>query len=136
MIIYMTKLMGEDNGFAAIQVSRQYSWCTDAGRVLLCSVLILAGGGCWMSTPLRLHDPFGRACLSDLSACLPAPAPLLPCLQLNLFEGTCYLTPLLGAWLADSMWGRYKTIIVFSCIYFLVGGWLRGWVGAARGVPA
>ena len=51
------------------------------------------------------------ACLTSLPACLPAPAPLLPCLQLNLFEGTCYLTPLLGAWLADSMWGRYKTII-------------------------
>ena len=39
--------------------------------------------------------------------------------QVNLFEGTCYLTPLLGAWLADSLWGRYKTILVFSCIYFV-----------------
>ena len=38
--------------------------------------------------------------------------------QLNLFEGTCYLTPLLGAWLADSLWGRYFTILVFSIIYF------------------
>ena len=38
--------------------------------------------------------------------------------QLNLFEGTCYLTPLLGAWLADSHWGRYYTILVFSIIYF------------------
>jgi hypothetical protein len=34
--------------------------------------------------------------------------------------GTCYLTPLLGAWLADSRWGRYKTILVFSSIYVLV----------------
>lgn len=41
-------------------------------------------------------------------------------LQVSLFSGTCYLTPLLGAWLADSMWGRYKTIMVFSLIYFLV----------------
>ncbi|KAL6768208.1 NRT1 [Auxenochlorella protothecoides x Auxenochlorella symbiontica] len=40
-------------------------------------------------------------------------------LQVSLFSGTCYLTPLLGAWLADSMWGRYKTIMVFSLIYFL-----------------
>jgi len=39
--------------------------------------------------------------------------------QLNLFEGTCYLTPLLGAWLADSLWGRYFTILVFSVIYFI-----------------
>ena len=34
--------------------------------------------------------------------------------------GTCYITPLLGAWLADSHWGRYKTILVFSTIYLLV----------------
>jgi dipeptide/tripeptide permease len=33
------------------------------------------------------------------------------------FEGTCYVTPLLGAYLADSHWGRYKTILVFSSIY-------------------
>jgi len=33
------------------------------------------------------------------------------------FEGTCYVTPLLGAYLADSHWGRYKTILVFSTIY-------------------
>ena len=58
MVIYLTRVMGEDSGFAAVQV--------------------------------------------------------------NLFEGTCYLTPLLGAWLADSLWGRYRTILVFSVIYFLV----------------
>lgn len=57
LIIYLTKVMGEDSGFAAVQV--------------------------------------------------------------NLFEGTCYLTPLLGAWLADSLWGRYRTILIFSLIYFV-----------------
>jgi dipeptide/tripeptide permease len=35
------------------------------------------------------------------------------------FEGTCYVTPLLGAYLADSHWGRYATILVFSAIYLL-----------------
>eukprot|EP00884_Botryococcus_braunii_P017310 jgi/Botrbrau1/4262/Bobra.0390s0002.1 len=40
-------------------------------------------------------------------------------IQQMVFEGTCYLTPLLGAWLADSLWGRYKTILVFSIIYFV-----------------
>lgn len=40
--------------------------------------------------------------------------------MVQLFEGTCYLTPLLGAWLADSRWGRYRTIMVFSFIYMLV----------------
>ena len=28
---------------------------------------------------------------------------------------------MLGAWLADAHWGRYKTILVFSGIYFVVG---------------
>ena len=47
--------------------------------------------------------------------------PAFASVQLMLFEGTCYLTPILGAWLADSAWGRFKTILVFSIIYFLVG---------------
>lgn len=35
-------------------------------------------------------------------------------------SGTCYIFPLLGAFLADSYWGRYATIIIFSIIYILV----------------
>ena len=35
-------------------------------------------------------------------------------------SGTCYILPLLGAFLADSYWGRFATIIVFSIIYMLV----------------
>ncbi|EFJ40034.1 hypothetical protein VOLCADRAFT_70090, partial [Volvox carteri f. nagariensis] len=53
-------------------------------------------------------------------------------IQVSVFEGTCYLTPLIGAYLADSRWGRYKTILVFSSVY-LVGmvmlaltSWLPG----------
>jgi hypothetical protein len=34
--------------------------------------------------------------------------------------GTCYLTPLIGAILADSYWGKYWTIAVFSSVYFIV----------------
>lgn len=78
------------------------------------------------STPLVLR--LGLASASNSAHATPeppsslplTPAPTHPHPQLNLFEGTCYLTPLLGAWLADSLWGRYKTIIVFSVIYFLV----------------
>ncbi|KAL7163198.1 hypothetical protein ACSBR2_039319 [Camellia fascicularis] len=33
--------------------------------------------------------------------------------------GTCYLSPLIGALLADAYWGRYWTIAAFSIIYFI-----------------
>ncbi len=46
--------------------------------------------------------------------------PAFASVQLMLFEGTCYLTPILGAWLADSRWGRFYCILVFSIIYFAV----------------
>lgn len=36
------------------------------------------------------------------------------------WQGTCYLTPLLGAFVADSYWGRHKTI-VFSLVVFTMG---------------
>lgn len=35
------------------------------------------------------------------------------------FSGTCYLTPLLGGWLADTKWDRYHTILRFSSVYFI-----------------
>jgi len=36
------------------------------------------------------------------------------------WSGTCYITPLIGAFLADSYLGRYWTIASFSVIYALV----------------
>ncbi|MCD7446164.1 Peptide transporter ptr1 [Datura stramonium] len=35
------------------------------------------------------------------------------------FQGTCYLTPLLGAFLADAYLGRYWTIAIFSILYIM-----------------
>ncbi|KAE9601013.1 putative proton-dependent oligopeptide transporter family, major facilitator superfamily [Lupinus albus] len=35
------------------------------------------------------------------------------------WQGTCYLTPLIGAILADAYWGRYWTIAGFSIIYLI-----------------
>jgi len=36
------------------------------------------------------------------------------------WSGTCYITPLIGAFLADSYLGRYWTIASFSVIYAVV----------------
>jgi glycine/D-amino acid oxidase-like deaminating enzyme len=48
-------------------------------------------------------------------------ARLLPVnLQLQVWKATVYLTPLLGAFLADAYMGRYWVILVFSIIYFIV----------------
>ncbi|XVF43489.1 hypothetical protein PTKIN_Ptkin02bG0044100 [Pterospermum kingtungense] len=35
------------------------------------------------------------------------------------WQGTCYLTPLIGAIIADAYFGRYWTIATFSTIYFI-----------------
>lgn len=37
-----------------------------------------------------------------------------------IWQGTCYITPLIGAVIADSYLGRYWTIASFSAIYFIV----------------
>ncbi|WCJ33710.1 Major facilitator superfamily protein [Euphorbia peplus] len=48
------------------------------------------------------------------------------------WSGTCYITPLLGAVLADAYWGRYWTIATFSTIY-LIG---MGTLTLSASVPA
>lgn len=40
--------------------------------------------------------------------------------QVTNWSGTCYIFPLLGAFIADSYLGRYKTIIIFSMVYIIV----------------
>lgn len=35
------------------------------------------------------------------------------------FQFWCYITPIFGAIVADQFWGKYKTILVFSVIYFI-----------------
>lgn len=36
------------------------------------------------------------------------------------FQFWCYVTPVLGGWLADTYWGKYKTIFI-SCLVYFVG---------------
>lgn len=40
--------------------------------------------------------------------------------QYSAWSGACYVTPLLGGYIADAYIGRYKAILVFCSIY-LVG---------------
>jgi len=35
----------------------------------------------------------------------------------HLFAGACYLFPLLGAYISDRIWGKYKTILYLSLVY-------------------
>ncbi|CAL4932633.1 unnamed protein product [Urochloa decumbens] len=37
--------------------------------------------------------------------------------NVSTWVGSCFLTPVIGAFLADTYWGRYKTIVIFLLIY-------------------
>lgn len=39
--------------------------------------------------------------------------------NVNNWSGAIWITPILGAYVADTHWGRYKTFAVFLCIYIL-----------------
>lgn len=39
---------------------------------------------------------------------------------LQVWKATVYLTPLVGAYMADAVMGRFWVILVFSVVYFIV----------------
>ena len=39
--------------------------------------------------------------------------------NVSIFMGTCYCTPVFGGWLADAYLNRYYTILVLVCVYFI-----------------
>ncbi len=45
----------------------------------------------------------------------------------HLFVGACYLMPLLGGYISDHFWGKYKTILWLSLFYCLGHGVLSIW---------
>ncbi len=45
----------------------------------------------------------------------------------HLFAGACYLFPLLGAYISDRIWGKYKTILYLSLVYCLGHAVLAVW---------
>jgi POT family proton-dependent oligopeptide transporter len=53
---------------------------------------------------------------------------------IHLFIFANYFTPLLGGWLSDKIWGRYKTILYVSLVYCLGNLMLAIGVGSAWGL--
>lgn len=49
----------------------------------------------------------------------------------HLFAGACYLFPLLGAFISDRIWGKYKTILYLSLVYCAGHAVLAIWENAA-----
>lgn len=49
----------------------------------------------------------------------------------HLFAGACYLFPLLGAYLSDRIWGKYKTILYLSLVYCVGHAVLAIWENKA-----
>lgn len=45
----------------------------------------------------------------------------------HLFAGACYLFPVLGAFISDRIWGKYKTILYLSLVYCLGHAVLSIW---------
>lgn len=59
--------------------------------------------------PLYLHDNLGLSSANTISL-------------ISFFTAACYLSPLVGGFLADSKWGRYKTILRFGILYIIGSG--------------
>lgn len=47
--------------------------------------------------------------------------------NVNNWSGTTFMTPLIGAFIADAYLGRYLTLATFLCGYFLVSVMIFNW---------
>lgn len=73
------------------------------------------------SAPFQNYVQFGPDDGGDQAGALAKGQSVATALS-NFFTFFCYLTPLLGALVADQYLGRYRTILLFSSIYMM--GWL------------
>ncbi len=53
---------------------------------------------------------------------------------LHFFSAAAYLTPLLGGYISDRFWGKYRTILTLSLLYVVGHGVLAIWEGTAMGL--
>lgn len=47
--------------------------------------------------------------------------------SVSIWIGTSFFTPLIGAFLADTFWGRYRTIVICLSVYSIVSATIRGY---------
>lgn len=85
---------------------------TGRGRKLLVTICILVTELCERLTFYVVTANLVLFCSSELKLDSPWPS-----VKNYLFQGTCYLIPLFGGWLADAYLGRYNTIFGSSLLY-------------------
>lgn len=47
--------------------------------------------------------------------------------NVSAWNGCCFFTPLIGAFLADTFWGKYWTIVVFLSVYVVLSSILAAY---------
>ncbi|MED6124020.1 hypothetical protein PIB30_055087 [Stylosanthes scabra] len=90
-------------------------------------VAVKSEGGTWKACPFVLGTFFCErlayyGIASNLVTYLTTrlhEGPVSAARNVTTFQGTCYLTPLIGSFFADAYWGRYRTIVVFYGIYLI-----------------
>lgn len=91
---------------------RSHDHFTGRGQKLLVTLCILVTELCERLTFYGLTGNLVLFCSSELNLETPWPSTVS-----YLFQGTCFLIPLFGGWLADAHLGRYNTIYGSSLLY-------------------
>lgn len=111
IIVYLTAVMNESNSKASGEVGRGEG-VRAGGRRGLCGEPGSDVRHAWPAWSMVM------AWRTTVPAAMTKHASWCP--QVNAWSGTCYVTPLIGAWLADTYTGRFWTIFSFSIVYMIV----------------